>query len=185
MVILVDLDDVLINTGVEWVALLNERYGTHVNYDDITRWDIEKFFPSLTHDQVFSPLLNGDVWPRVTPISGASATLTRLIDDGHEVFIVTASSINTIGKKWRSVIKKFFPIIKEDHVIVSRRKDLIRGDVLIDDASHNFDGNHSYYGILFDTPHNRDYRGTINKFARANNWHDVYNIINSISCNTL
>lgn len=108
MVILVDLDNVLINTGEAWVAEINRRHGTSVDYDDVTKWEIEYLFPSLTHDEVYAPLTDGSAWDYVTPVDGAQEYVQKLIDDGHELYIVTSSSLNTIGKKWREVIKKFF-----------------------------------------------------------------------------
>lgn len=179
MRILVDLDCVLINTGEVWVDILNEVHGTTVKYDDVNEWDMTKFFPTLSRDEVYEPLSNGSVWSRVSPIPGARDTIERLIADGHEVYIVTASSLNTIGNKWREVIQKFFPMIKHNNVIVASNKQMIIADVLIDDAPHNIEGG-KYFGILFEAPHNRSYNECVSGFARAHNWDDVYKVIETI-----
>lgn len=175
MTILVDLDHVLVNTGDAWVEVLNERHGTTVKYDDITEWDVSKFFPTLSHDEVYEPLVSGEVWSRVSPVRGARETLEKIIADGHEVYIATASSLETIGKKWNEVIQKYYPMIPYDHVIVAHRKQMIVADVLIDDAPFNLNGG-KYFSILFDAPHNRDDR----EHTRAHDWDEVYRVINTI-----
>lgn len=186
MRILVDLDDVLINTGEAWVDVLNERHGTTVKYSDITEWDITKFFPSLTRNEVFEPLSDGSVWSRVSPIDGARDTLERLILEGNDVYIVTSSHLETIGKKWTDVIQKFFPIIDVSKVIVTEHKQMIMGDVLVDDAPFNFYGYPRYFGILFDKPHNAwcDIKDSVGlgfaSNARAKNWNEVYELIREV-----
>jgi 5'(3')-deoxyribonucleotidase len=173
MVILVDLDNVLINTGEAWVEILNERHGTTVKYDDVSEWDMTKFFPTLTRDEVYMPLSDGSVWERVSPIPGARETIQNMIDDGDDVYVVTSSSLNTIGRKWKEVLQKFFPMIKHSHVIVAERKQMIMGDVLIDDAPFNLEGG-MYYGILFNAPHNAGYDGSGLGIERARDWNDTY-----------
>lgn len=176
MVILIDLDNVLIKTGEAWVAEINSRHGTSVAYDDITWWEIEDFFPSLTHDEVYAPLTDGSAWDRVTPVDGAQEYVQKLIDDGHDLYIATSSSLNTIGKKWTDIIRKFFPIIPHNNVIVSHAKQMIRADVLIDDAPFNIVGG-EYTGILFDAPHNREYAASNCSIKRAKSWKEVYDLI--------
>lgn len=171
MIILVDLDNVLINTGQAWVDLLNERHGTTVKYDDVSKWDVEEFFPALSRNDIYEPLESGEVWSRVSLIPGARETLEKIIKDGHEVYVVTASSLNTIGKKWREVIKELLPMIHHNNVIVTHHKQMIQGDVLIDDAPFNFEGA-DYFPILFDAPHNRSEKSS--GFVRAENWDEVY-----------
>ena len=184
MRILVDLDDVLINTGETWVDVLNERHGTTVKYSDITEWGITKFFPTLTPNEVFEPLSDGSVWSRVSPIDGARDTLEHLMLEGDDVYIVTSSHLETIGKKWTDVIQKFFPIIDVSKVIVTEHKQMIMGDVLVDDAPFNFYGYPHYFGILFDKPHNAWYdikdNDGLGYAARAKNWNEVYELIREV-----
>lgn len=174
MVILVDLDNVLINTGQAWVDTLNNRYGTTVKYDDVSEWDMSKFFPTLTRDEVYEPLSTGEVWSSASPIPGAQDALAKLINDGHDVYVVTSSSLNTIGKKWTDILQTFFPMIRHNNVIVSHRKQMIDADILIDDAPFNLKGGR-YFSILFDAPHNRS--ETDSGLTRAANWDEAYGIV--------
>lgn len=119
MVILVDLDNVLINTGEAWVEILNERHGTTVKYDDISEWDMTKFFPSLTRDEVYMPLSDGSVLSRVSPIPGSRETIERLMFEGDDVYVLTSSSLNTIGKK---VERGFAEVLSDDSSFACHRR---------------------------------------------------------------
>lgn len=56
LTILVDMDDVLENLVECWVDELNKKCGSSLCEEDITDWRIAKFFPSLTNEDLFSPL---------------------------------------------------------------------------------------------------------------------------------
>lgn len=176
MIILVDLDDVMINTGEAWVRELNRIHGTTVKRCDIISWNITEFFPSLSSDDVYKPLQTAELWESVSPIRGAAETMQKLIADGHDVYVATASSPDTIGMKWKLVIQRYFSFIRSDHIIVTSSKQMILGDILIDDAPFNLEGG-KYKGILFDAPHNKSYAECSNGFVRAKNWDEVYDYI--------
>lgn len=176
LTILVDMDDTLENFCETWVTLLNETYGTNVQLNDIHNWDITKAFPSLEVSQVFSPLFNEEIWKRITPLPGAVEYLKRLIDDGHKVVIVTASHPNTVAMKLSNVLFKYFPYLTTKDVIITSQKQLVCGDIMIDDAPHNLEGG-SYYGILMTAPHNMTYDAEANGFIRVYSWEDIYNVV--------
>ena len=66
-VLLVDMDDVIENLCPCWCRWLNEHYGTNVSAEEIVDWDINKFFPELTREQIFEPLFKEEFWKTVTP----------------------------------------------------------------------------------------------------------------------
>lgn len=67
-------------------------------------------------------------------------------------------------------------MIPHNNIIVAHKKQMIRADVLIDDAPFNVE-NGWYYGILFDAPHNRNYSIHSEFIERAKNLCEVYNLI--------
>lgn len=176
LTILVDMDDTIENLCETWVAFLNETHGTTVHTDDIRDWDMTKAFPTIEKSQVYDPLFNENMWKRVTPLPGAVEYLKRLIDDGHKVVIVTASHQNTVAMKLNNVLFRYFPYLATKDVIVTSQKQLVCGDVMIDDAPHNLEGG-NYYGILVTASHNRAYDATANGFVRADTWEEIYNIV--------
>ena len=79
MIILVDMDDTIEELLPAWCRWLNKYYGTSVNPDNITDWEVAKFFPELTIEQVFSPLIdNSSFWKTVKPKPGAVKYLKKL-----------------------------------------------------------------------------------------------------------
>lgn len=180
MTILVDMDNVLENMGEAWVERINARYGTDVKYDNISDWDIAKFFPTLTREMVFSPLSESDFWENnVKPIDGAVETLKRLIGEGNDVYVVTASGFQTLYDKVTLCLFRWFPFLTVDNIVITQNKQIISGDVLIDDAPHNLIGG-NYKGILFDAPHNRSFDEKSAGFVRARSWNEIYLILNKM-----
>ncbi len=173
LTVLVDLDDTIESLSLAWCQYLNWKYGTNVPYEDVNQWDVSQAFPTLTRDQVYSPLLEDDFWDWVKPIDGAAEALQKLIEDGHDVLVVTASTYVTIKAKAEKVLFRYFPFLTWDDVIVTSRKQLINGDVLVDDGVHNHYGG-SYRKILMDAMHNQGIDESEIGAVRVTNWDEAY-----------
>lgn len=79
--LLVDMDDTIENLLPAWAEWLNKKHGTSVNADDITGWDIQKFFPTLTKDEVYAPLFI-PWWNVITIRNKQLINADILVDDG-------------------------------------------------------------------------------------------------------
>ena len=180
MTILVDMDDVLEKLVVGWVRYINERFGTDVKPEDVNDWNMALAFPTLTREQVYSAELDDRLWDYVEPMPGADGALRRLIDDGHEIYVVTATYYETLRAKMENVLFRYFPYLSWDHVIITRNKHMILGDVLIDDGPHNLTGG-SYRKILFDAQHNRNFDEKSVGAVRVYSWEEAYGQICAIA----
>ncbi len=176
MRILIDMDDVLERLIDGWVAYLNERFGTDVRPENVRSWNMGDNFPALTREQVYSAVDDPQLWDYVTPMPGAAEAVRRLMDRGHEIYVVTATDYPTLATKMDKVLFRYFPMFDWDHVIITRNKQMVRGDVLIDDGPHNLSGG-EYRGILFESYHNRTFDETAVGAVRARNWDEVLEII--------
>lgn len=78
LTILVDMDDVLENFCEEWIKYLNEQHGTNVKHSDITEWEINKFFPTITKQELYAPIFELAFWERVKPLPGAVSTVLSM-----------------------------------------------------------------------------------------------------------
>lgn len=177
MTILVDMDGVLGDLITPWIARLNFRYCTDVKPEKIKEWDLRKAFPELSGNQIYEPLHDPGLWDDVKPVPGAQAMLKRLVDDGHNVYVVTSASRNTASIKLTHFLFKHYKFLSDDNVIITRHKELIDGDVLIDDGPHNF-GRVRGLNILFDAPHNRSIPAKSLDAVRETSWEGVYYTIN-------
>lgn len=180
MTILVDMDDVLEQLVAGWVAYLNDKYGTTKRTEDVRSWNVSLAFPELTHEQVYSAVSDDCLWDLVKPMPGAAETLQKLIEEGHEIYIVTATGYETLRAKMEKVLFRYFPFLSWKQVIITENKQMIRGDVLIDDGPHNMIGG-SYRKILFSANHNRDFDEASVGAERAENWNEVYTAIQRIA----
>ena len=176
MVILVDMDDTIEQLIQAWVSRVNERYGYSVKYEDVLSWDMTAAFPGLTREQVYAIPLESGFWKTVEPIPGAAEALQRLISAGHEIYIVTATEIESIPEKMNDVLFRYFPFLTRDRLIITTKKQLIRGDVLIDDGIHNLVGG-SYEKLLMHAPHNQFYDAETNGMIRVHNWDEIEAVI--------
>lgn len=180
LTILIDLDDTLENLCEVWTDVINEQFGTHVVAKDIRTWDVGRVFAGVDREDIFAQLLKKELWERVRPLPGAVKCVEKLINDGHDVYIVTASHPSSVGTKLDTFLFKYFPFIDWDHVIIASNKQMIRGDVMVDDAPHNLIGG-KYYRILKTAYHNMDYNAKAHGMVRFDNWEDIYEDISRLA----
>ena len=176
MTILVDMDDTIEQLLKALVKRANERFGRCATVDEVTDWSIVCAFPGLEKIQILDFMCEPDFWENVEPVPGAAEGLKHFMDEGHQVYVVTATESEHVAGKMKGVLFRYFPFISWDRVIVTSRKQMIRGDVLIDDGIHNLEGG-DYRKILFTAPYNKDYDAEANGMIRADNWDDVVRIV--------
>lgn len=177
--ILIDMDDTIEHLLSTWIKCLNSRYKTSVKQDEVTQWDLQVAFPSLTKEQIHAPLEEESFWQQVEPTDGAAEVIQWMMEQGHEVYIVTASAYRTIKPKMEQVLFKHFPFLTWNNVIITNHKQMINGDILIDDAPHNLIGG-KYIKVLMDAPHNQSFNEEEHGMLRVTNWDEVKSIIDGI-----
>jgi 5'(3')-deoxyribonucleotidase len=84
-----------------------------------------------------------------------------------------------VEEKMNRLLFHYFPFLSWSQVIITGRKQMIRGDVLIDDGIHNLEGG-SYRKILFTAPHNRFYDAEANGMTRVHTWEEAVRIIDDM-----
>ena len=179
-VICIDMDDTIVNLLESWVKVLNQKHGTFVQVEQITDWDITKFFPMLSPNQIFEPLYQEDFWRNVKPKKDAVSYIKHLIDDGYRIYICTNSNYKTLKVKLDEVLFKHFIYFSPNDIIVTSNKQLIDADILIDDGVHNLVGG-SYKKILMDAPHNQNFDEQKHNIFRAKNWREIYILVKKLT----
>ena len=176
MRILVAMDDTIDQLLDAWVSRANEKFGRDISLDEITGWNVAAPYTGLTREDIYGVTYEPGFWSGVKPMPGAAEALKHFMDEGHEVYIVTATEIEHVEEKMKGLLFRYFPFLSWNQVIITGRKQLIRGDVLIDDGIHNLEGG-NYRKILFTAPHNRFYDAEANGMTRVNTWEEVVEII--------
>ena len=180
MTILVDMDDTIEQLLKAWLQAANEQYGRNVQCDDVVSWDLTAAYPGLTWEQVYSVPLQPGFWKTVEPIPGAAEALQRFMAAGHEVYLVTATPYECVHEKMNDLVFRYFPFISWNQIILTTNKQMIRGDVLIDDGIHNLEGG-DYVKILMTAPYNRNYDAEANGMIRVRNWEEIEEIVSRMA----
>ena len=183
LTILVDADGVLENFSETWVSYLNRKYNVNVSHDDVREWDMTKAYPMLTPEQVLSTELDPELYDDLQPIPGAAAVLRRLLDDGHTIYIVTNTHYKIAIEKLEGTLFKYYPFLPWKQYIFTHNKQMIKGDVLVDDGVHNLIGG-DYEKILFTAPYNRDFDAEANGMTRVDTWEEAYDAITKLANTT-
>ena len=180
MVIMIDIDDVICNLQETVVELFNQRYGSHYTIDNFNDYDIMNVLPE--QDGIVMRNMYGEtgLYNKVRPIPGAQDALRKLINMGHQVYLVTAAVPKTYGEKV-DFIKRYFPFIDESHIICMRHKWMFKCDVMIEDNLSTLLAKPFYHRILMDMPWNRDVNDWAYDIYRCYNWNDIMTAIDKIS----
>ena len=179
MIIAVDIDNVICNLQEAVTTLFNVRHGTNYTLDDFTDYNVEN---TLTiKEAVTMKKLYGDnnIYNYVKPIVGSQEALQKLINEGHQVYLVTKAIPKNYYEKvnW---VKHFFPFIDEAHIIAMEHKHLFKCDIMVEDNIQNLISGVHYYRICMDYPWNRKIHDEAYDIRRCNNWTEIINVINKI-----
>ena len=162
------------DTYAVWLARWNTAHP-----DD--RIDLAEIYsPRAAANAAFLAQLSApDLYRDVQTIGGALEGVSQLRAAGHRLLFVTSCVRGMADQKreWleRHKILDYRPLQHPD-LIIAHDKSLIRADVLVDDAAHNFD-HWQGRGLLFDAPYNRDARPSrpiqVHTIRRVRSWPQV------------
>lgn len=149
--ILIDLDEVCCEWGkkiLEWYnADKREECGqlgkewTDVSLDDITNWDMKTNLGPGSEVYLRSYMRWPGFYQSLEPVPGSIDGVNDLLHAGYDVVIATAipkcAGLAYEGKKeWLREHMPFFPL---KSLVAISRKELLNGDILLDDGLHNLE----------------------------------------------
>lgn len=169
--VLCDMDDVLNNFLGYLLKVYNQRNGTNIKRSDIKDWDISQFVDI----SIFDIIKEEGFFERIPEKGKAIKTLKELIKSTkYDVYIVTACTTDTELEQKFKWFEKMLPDFDKNRIIRCKEKEIIRGDVLIDDKLDNLYRCEPYMKcVVFDMPHNRDEQ----RFIRIKNLSEIVPIL--------
>jgi len=177
-IILLDMDDVLCDLVKPWLKKLSTQFKINVIKADIISWDIGAIvstkFPKIKKEQVYDCLREVGFFEQLPIMPNARETIEKIQELGWRIVIVTSlptiehNSGQVVQEKLTWLDKHLRGLIKDRDVIFTYQKNLIAGDVLIDDAPHNLEI-FPHKTIAFSQPWNQ----LVDTDARVNNWNEV------------
>lgn len=171
--IILDSDEVLAQTMRKVLHLYNKEYGQNFGYDDVLCWDLSKIQLPGTDMQKYFTYPN--FFADLEPMKDSQEYVGLLLEQGHDVLVATASSLEGMVDKKVWVNKHFGIPLK--NIFVIDRKDVLAGDIILDDGIHNLTSACCGYPILFDRQWNKNEPG----FVRALDWPHFYELVQKIS----
>ena len=180
MVIAVDVDDTICNLQEVVVDLFNKRFGSNYTINDFTEYDIMNVLS--TQDAIVMKDIYGEsgLYNKVKLMPGAQDAIEKLINLGHQVYLVTAAIPETYGEKV-AFIKRFFPYIDDSHIVAMKHKHMFKCDVMIEDNLQALLAKPYYHRICFDQPWNRQVNDWTYDIHRCKNWHEIVEVVNKIN----
>lgn len=178
MRIQLDQDQVIckwVERVLEWY---NEDYKTAFTRDDVKNyWAMESILGVQGKPYLRSCMRYPRLYDDLDEVPGAIAGIKALMDRGHDVLIATAipacAPVAYQGKlEWIRRRMPFFPV---KNFIAIQRKDVLTGDLLLDDGPHNIDAwnKTNRTSVVFDCPWNQDTKGTF----RVKGWEEFVELV--------
>ncbi|MFZ5824904.1 MAG: 5' nucleotidase, NT5C type, partial [Bacillota bacterium] len=148
----------------------NHDYSDNLTEADITSWNWDDFVKPECGKRIYHYLNRPGFFADLEPIEGCVESLDRL-QQICELVVVTASPKEAAGDKiaW---VRKHLPMVPRGNIVVTYRKDLVRGDFMFDDAPKNL-VHHPATRIMMDYPYNRDFHDCY----RVRSWSDAEELI--------
>jgi 5'(3')-deoxyribonucleotidase len=189
--ILVDVDGIVTDSLPHWLEWIFNQTGVKAEPEQITQWVITDNPPlnQLKKEQVLDILNQPEFTISVSPMPGAIENLKKLVDDGHDVYLITARSGDVCIPETYRWLKQHMPWFDaEERVWFGYAKWMVRGDILIDDklsTLKKYREEHPLAHLLtIDYPHNRGHDSAIGISRVANDehaWDRLYATIKRIA----
>ena len=178
-IIAVDMDNVLCNLQEFVVNLFNKRHGTHYTIENFTDYDVAHNLPKNEAILMKTMYREDNLYSNIKPLKGAQNAIEKLINDGHQVYIVSDVIPKTYEEKieW---LKFYFPQIDQAHIVAMKHKHLFRCDVLVEDNLQHLLAKPYYERICFDYPWNRKVSDYAYNIHRVSNWNEALDVINKL-----
>lgn len=180
MIIQCDVDNVLNNLIETTVMLFNNTYNKEYKSEDITTYDLSQCIDPDDAKRMKQLFNDPDLWNIVRPIKKSQESIKKLINDGHDVYLVTNNNPHTFGAKY-DWIKYYFPFVNDNNIVCMRNKWMFNCDVMIEDCYENLIAKPFYSRILVDYPWNQSNKDYIYDIYRCTDWDEIITAINNIN----
>lgn len=201
MKVYIDFDDVLCETAQFFTKIAKELFGIDVPYSEVQFFNLQKTF-DLTDEQ-YNKLMKVGHYPEnllsyeETP--GASETINRWVDEGHEIFIITGRPFNSYepSRKWLDehnlervplfCVDKYGPEINKQNYAYNMTLEQLYGmtfDFAIEDSPAAFEHVQHFENCtvaVFERPWNRNAKLPNDSFVRCAGWKEIDRVFRKCS----
>lgn len=137
-IIFTDMDEVIVQLMKSWLALYNRDYDDDKQPWDMIGWNVERWVKPECGKKMYDYLSLPNFFFDLEPYDGAVEGM-RELHAKHDLFILTATPLEAtrgLNDKMRWV-KHHLPFFETNRIISCHHKQLLNGDILLDDGAHN------------------------------------------------
>ena len=197
MRVYIDFDDVICETAKFFTVIAEELFGVHVPYDEVHYFNLQKSF-GLSDEQYDHLMKAGHVPENLlayeeTP--GASETINRLVDEGHEVSVITGRPFDSYepSRQWLDehnleriplfCVDKYGREIFNQECTYSMNLEQLYSmefDLAVEDSPIAFEHVMHFENCkvaVFDRPWNKQAVLPGENFVRCENWDEIYSLL--------
>lgn len=150
-----DWDDTLCPFVTHAIHFCNKENGTAYTNEDITEWGnnteaTKMVFPYYSDIRTYQR----------QQVSESTKRFVQKLQEVADVYIITAIQPQYMGIRAEQIAAAF-PGFPEDHILMGAAKNLIKLDVLLDDAPHNILKSSATYPVLIRRPWNQRLSGVL------------------------
>lgn len=179
MIIAVDFDETLFPTLDKVIEIYNKTHDTVLELSQITTYNLYECLDASTADELLDLFLKKEVYDNLQPYKEAVRATRTLVEQGHEIYIATATNVKNL--EWKEqLLQRYFPFIPKNNLIRIYNKKLLNVDVLIED---NLDtliqtfAERICFNQTWNEDEKKDYAYNI---YRVHHWGEVPNVIKEI-----
>lgn len=174
LVAILDWDNVLAPC-TELACRKSTARGYPVDVSEVTMYSL-KNLPEDVSKMLMAIFDEPDFFDDQAPYPGAVEMVDELLDAGHDVIIASAMKPELMGVRSRQ-IAAFLPRLDPKNIMLGSRKDLLHGDLLLDDALYNIETSPARYPVVFNQPWN----GSSDGYIRVSGYKEFISMVEAIS----
>lgn len=165
----IDLDGVMWDLITPWLEQYNRFTNENVTIDQIKSYHISEY---VNHEEILYYILeSASFWENIKPYEGARDAIQMLKEQSEIDLVIATNTCYKIASAKINHMLELFPEIQPDEVILTKRKDLLNVDFLIDDYENNLRQTLVRHRIpvLIDQPYNRHFANNTYGIIRKSN----------------
>ena len=165
MKILIDMDEVVVDLLGKWGDAYNKLYNDCVTHKYLFRdWDCHNRAKcgNKIYDIIKQPGFFEDL-----PAKEGAIEYIRSMEDPY--LITSCSKCGEIAKGKFIWVEKYMPFFDRDNLIITNKKSMVAGDVLIDDREKHLFYHPCKHKLLMDSYHNQH----CTDYKRVYNWKEI------------
>lgn len=168
-VVLMDLDSVVVDMVPKWFTTFNAEYGEHLDPYNYDEWDLRKLVQGPCKSCIYD-ILDRDGFFRDMPfIDGAEEGMRELVKVSDLVIATSALDNPNAARDKMLWVRENLPFVKKGNIMIGIRKDLLHGDVMVDDSPGNLRKTLARHKVVLDYPYNRKVKDA----ERVYNWTEL------------